>query len=178
MGNGHGNRWQVMGWVCVMGNKDRESWECDRAESMTEWSGNKFKSRESNWGGTWLILRLKTAYKTKESYILSVSDRQIVGIKITNGLVRNNRGINKNVSETWSRTKDAYGTSTEASDDKNGDEKLGWKGKQEDGHGVKFETENRAEQKLEQNRKSEARETEWKGKWSMESKHRKRKYGI
>ena len=67
---------------------------------MTEWSGNKFKSRESNWGGTWLILRLKTAYKTKESYILSVSDKQIVGIKITNGLVRNNRGINKNVSET------------------------------------------------------------------------------
>ena len=86
-----------MGQVCVMGNKDGE---CDRAESVTEWSGNEFKSRESNWGGTWLILRLKTTYRTEESYILSVSDRQIVGIKITKGLVRNNRGINKNVNET------------------------------------------------------------------------------
>ena len=80
-----------------MGNKDRE---CDRAESVTEQSGNRFKSRESSWGGTWLILRLKTTYGTEESYILSVSDRQIVRIKITKGLVRNNRGINKNVSET------------------------------------------------------------------------------
>ena len=70
------------------------------AESMTEQSGNKFKSRESNWGGTWLILRLKTTHRTEESYILSVSDRWIVGIKITKGFVRNNRGINKNVSET------------------------------------------------------------------------------
>ena len=86
-----------MGWVCVTGNKDRE---CDRMESVTEWSGNKFKSRESNQGKTWLILRLKTTYETKESYILSVSDRWIVGIKITKGLVRNNRGINKNVSKT------------------------------------------------------------------------------
>ena len=85
-------------------------------------------------------------------------DRWIVGIKITKGLVRNNREINKNVSETSSRTKDAYGTSTEASDDKNGDRKLGWKGKQEDGHGVEFETENRAERKLEWNGKSEGRE--------------------
>ena len=66
---------------------------------MTEQSGNEFKSRESNWGGTWSILRLKTTYGTEESYILSVSDRQIVGIKITKGLVRNNRGINENVSE-------------------------------------------------------------------------------
>ena len=80
-----------------MGNKDRD---CDRAESMTEWSGNEFKSRESNWDGTWLILRLKTTYETEESYILSVLDRWIVGIKITKGLIRNNRGINKNVSET------------------------------------------------------------------------------
>ena len=49
--------------------------------------------------------------------------------------------------------------------------------------------ENRAEQKLEQNGKSEAREMEWKGKnlrnrkgsgvWEkMGWKHRKRKYGI
>ena len=37
--------------------------------------------------------------------------------------------------------KDAYGTSTEASDDKNGDRKVGWKGKQEDGHGAEFEME-------------------------------------
>ena len=81
----------------MMGNKDRE---CDRAGSVTEQSGNEFKSRENNWGGTWLILRLKTTYGTGESYILSVLDRQIVGIKITKGLVRNNRGINKNVSET------------------------------------------------------------------------------
>ena len=70
------------------------------AESMTEQSRKEFKSRESNWGGTWLILRLKTTYGTKESYILRVSDRQIVGIKITKELVRNHRGINKNVSET------------------------------------------------------------------------------
>ena len=87
------------------------------------------------------------------------------------------------------RTKDAYGTSTEASDDKNGDVKLGQKEKQEDRHRAKFETENRAEQKLEWNGKSEAREMEWKGKnlgngkgsgvWEkMEWKHRKRKYGI
>ena len=62
------------------------------------------------------------------------------------------------------RTKDAYGTSTEASDDKNGDVKLGQKEKQEDRHRVEFETENRAEQKLEWNGKSEAREMEWKGK--------------
>ena len=47
-----------------------------------------------------MILRLKTTYRTEESHILSVSDRQIVGMKITKGLVRNNRGINKNVSET------------------------------------------------------------------------------
>ena len=30
--------------------------------------------------------------------------------------------------------KDAYGTSTKASNDKNGDRKLGWKGEQENGH--------------------------------------------
>ena len=47
-----------------------------------------------------MILRLKTTYETKESYILSVSDRWIVEIKITKGLVRNKRGINKNVSKT------------------------------------------------------------------------------
>ena len=71
--------------------------------------------------------------------------------------------------------KDAYGTSTEASNDKNGDGKVGQKGKQEDRHGAEFETENRVEWKLEWNGKSEARETEqkgkkpwkWKGKWSM-----------
>ena len=67
----------------MTGNKDGE---CDRAESVTEWSRNKFKSRESNWGGTWLILRLKTTYRTQESYILSVLDKWIVGIKITKGL--------------------------------------------------------------------------------------------
>ena len=67
---------------------------------MTEQSGNKFKSRESNWGGIWLILRLKSTYRTEESYILSVSDRRIVGIKITKGLVRNKREINKNISKT------------------------------------------------------------------------------
>ena len=66
-------------------------------QSLTEWS-RKFKSRESNWGGTWLILTLKTTYGTEEAYILSVLDRWIVGIKITKGLVR--RGINKNVSKT------------------------------------------------------------------------------
>ena len=32
-----------MGWVCVTDDKD-----CDRAESVTEWNGNKFKSRKSN----------------------------------------------------------------------------------------------------------------------------------
>ena len=63
-----------------MGNKDGE---CNRAESMTEWSRNEFKSRESNWGETWWILRLKTTYGTEESYILSVLGRWIVGIKIT-----------------------------------------------------------------------------------------------
>ena len=47
-----------------------------------------------------MILRLKTAYRTEESYILSVLDRQIVGIKITKGLVRNKREINKNISKT------------------------------------------------------------------------------
>ena len=47
-----------------------------------------------------MISRLKTTYGTKESYILSVLDRWIVGIKITKRLVRNNRGINKNVSKT------------------------------------------------------------------------------
>ena len=81
----------------MTGDKDGE---CDRVERMTEQSRNKCKSRESNWGGTWLILRLMTTYRTEESYILRVSDRRIVGIKITKGLVRNNRGINKNVSET------------------------------------------------------------------------------
>ena len=80
-----------------MGNRDGE---CDRAESMTEQSRNKFKSRESNWGGTWLILRLKTTYGTEKTYILNVSDRWIVGMKIIKRLVRNNRGINKNISET------------------------------------------------------------------------------
>ena len=85
-----------MRWVCVTGNKDGE---CDRAESMTEQSRNEFKSRESNWSGTWLILRLKTTYGTEESYILSVVNGWIVGVKITKGLVRDNRGINKNVSE-------------------------------------------------------------------------------
>ena len=79
----------------MTGNKDG-----DRVESVTKQSGNKFKSRESNWGGTWLILRLKTTYRTEESYILSVFDRQMVEIKITKGLVRNNREINKNISET------------------------------------------------------------------------------
>ena len=54
---------------------------------MTEQSGNEFKSRESNWGGTWLILRLKTTYGTEESYILSVLDGQIVEIEITKGLI-------------------------------------------------------------------------------------------
>ena len=39
----------------MTGKKDRE---CDRAESITEQSGDEFKSRESNWGGTWSILRL------------------------------------------------------------------------------------------------------------------------
>ena len=87
------------------------------------------------------------------------------------------------------RTKDAYGTSTEASNDKNGDRKLGQKGKQEDRHRAEFERENRAEWKLEWNRKSEARETEQKGKNSeterkadhgkkTEQKHGKRKYAI
>ena len=47
-----------------------------------------------------MILRLKTTYGTEESYILSVLDRWIVGIKITKGLVRNKREINNNVSET------------------------------------------------------------------------------
>ena len=56
-------------------------------------------------------------------------------------MVRNNRGINKNVSKTWLRTKNAYGTSTEASNDKNGDRKLGQKGKQKDRHRAEFETE-------------------------------------
>ena len=56
----------------MMGNKDRE---CDRTEGMTEQSRNKFKSRESNWGGTWLILRLKTTYITEKPYILSVLGR-------------------------------------------------------------------------------------------------------
>ena len=41
--------------------------------------------------------------------------------------------------------KDAYGTSTKASDDKNGDKKVGQKGKQEDRHRTEFEMENRAE---------------------------------
>ena len=59
----------------------------------------------------------------------------------------------------------------------------------QDRHGVEFEMKNRAEWKLEWNRKSEARETEWKGKnlgngkgsgacEKMEQKHGKRKYGI
>ena len=85
--------------------------------------------------------------------------------------------------------KDAYGTSTKASNDKNEDRKVGRKGKQEDRHGAEFETENRVEWKLEWNRKSEARKMEWKGKnlrirkgsrvWEkMEWKHGKRKYGI
>ena len=86
-----------MGQVYVIGDKDGE---CDRTESVTDWSGDKFKLRESNWGGTWLVLRPKTTYRTEESYILSVSDIQIVGIKITKGVVRNYRGINKNVSKT------------------------------------------------------------------------------
>ena len=60
-------------------------------------------------------------------------------------MVRNRRGINKNVSKTWSKTKNTYDTSSKASNDNNGDGKLGWKGKQEDGHGVEFEMENRAE---------------------------------
>ena len=47
-----------------------------------------------------MILRLKTTYGTEESYILSVVNGWIVGVKITKGLVRDNRGINKNVSET------------------------------------------------------------------------------
>ena len=87
------------------------------------------------------------------------------------------------------RTKNVYGTSTKAFDDKNGDRKLGWKGKQEDRHRADFEMEIRAEQKLEWNGKSEAREMEWKGKdlgngkgsgacEKMEQKHGKRKYGI
>ena len=85
--------------------------------------------------------------------------------------------------------KDAYGTSTQTSNNKNGDRKLGQKGKQEDRHRGEFEMKNRAERKLEQNRKSKARETEQKGKtlgnrkgsgaWKKtEWKHRKRKYGI
>ena len=41
--------------------------------------------------------------------------------------------------------KNAYGTSTKASDDKNGDKKVGQKGKQEDRHRTEFEMENRAE---------------------------------
>ena len=56
--------------------------------------------------------------------------------------------------------KDAYGTSTKASDDKNGDRKVGQKGKQGDRHRAEFEMENRAEWKLEWNGKSEARKME------------------
>ena len=56
--------------------------------------------------------------------------------------------------------KDAYGTSTEASDDKNEDRKVGWKRKQGDRHRAEFEMENRAEWKLEWNGKSEARKME------------------
>ena len=73
------------------------------------------------------------------------------------------------------RTKDAYGTSTKTSNDKNGDRKLEWKGKQVDRHRVEFEMEIRAEWKLEWNRKSEGKKNrmerqkpqKWKGKQSM-----------
>ena len=67
----------------------------------------------------------------------------------------------------------AYGTSTKASNDKNGDGKLGWKGKQEDGHGAEFEMEigqNRNQNRTESqkgNRTERQKPQKWKGKQSM-----------